>query len=393
MLRIPSKFSASAFESVLSKITSSNVSVSIPKNIKSSLFGGLPMYIQFLSTWFDRSSENTIYIESKGVGDSYLEEFMDSIHGLAAVNFSNSVFFDGEELDRGDVLRRSLGEVDRNMSYDISKLRKKTSFPVYCIDNSHRIKFPNILYYNDKGDLRQIEEFRRVTERVLREIYPENRRGDIGLAMIDAVSNFFYEGFINTHQHARRDILGNIITRSMRGVVFDIKTVSVDSVKNEYSDDNPINNYFEDWVSDFSQAKNAKFLEVSIFDSGPGMANTWLARKKPGQSLSDLSAEAELAAISSCLRLGQTAKDNVARGNGLFRVMVALKRVGGILRIRSGRLALIKTFSGERFDQLDDDDFECCDFFTGSKKPELREQASGLTITALFPINKKGVGK
>ncbi|WP_458766326.1 hypothetical protein [Cupriavidus basilensis] len=87
------------------------------------------------------------------------------------------------------------------------------------------------------------------------------------------------------------------------------------------------------------------FMELSIVDSGPGLARRWLAsrpeEKKSVDKLSDISLDEEENAVIECFKKWRTSSGNSLRGVGLFSVASLLRKRNGFLRLRTGRLAFL----------------------------------------------------
>lgn len=90
------------------------------------------------------------------------------------------------------------------------------------------------------------------------------------------------------------------------------------------------------------------FLEISIIDSGPGLARRWISAKegRPVESLDALPIEEELQATLDCFKKHVTTKDSSTSGMGLHNAIQALNKLKAFVRLRTGRLCLYQTFQG-----------------------------------------------
>jgi hypothetical protein len=77
------------------------------------------------------------------------------------------------------------------------------------------------------------------------------------------------------------------------------------------------------------------FLELSVFDCGPGFAE-----RITGKALTSLSIESEIEATSSCFKEGVTSTGERGSGHGLTNVLRAVSELNGIFRVRTGRVSV-----------------------------------------------------
>ena len=141
----------------------------------------------------------------------------------------------------------------------------------------------------------------------------------------------------------------------------------------------------------FDSAKHAQFLEISVFDSGSGLAQTWLARHGElanGIIEDQLPLDQEYRAVLKCLSKGGTTSGAETRGFGLFRITNAVKRCGGFIRIRTGRLSRVKAFN-EIQEGFDDDDLIFDDAILGGGPKTAQSWSDGTTITIMVPLNRR----
>ncbi|WP_175832276.1 hypothetical protein [Burkholderia cenocepacia] len=87
------------------------------------------------------------------------------------------------------------------------------------------------------------------------------------------------------------------------------------------------------------------FVEVTMVDSGPGLARRWLAsrpeEKRSVDNLADIPLVEEENALIDCFKKWRTSSGNSLRGIGLFSIATLLMKRNGFLRIRTGRLAYL----------------------------------------------------
>ena len=123
-----------------------------------------------------------------------------------------------------------------------------------------------------------------------------------------------------------------------------------------------------------SEARTLRCLQLSFFDSGPGLAAR--AAKLPTLEL-DLDVERDW--LLKCLRKNTTSKKQAGAGHGLPAVLMELSRSGGLIRIRSGRHALFNVFDGETASDL----FDFADWRHENLAP-----AAGAVVSLIIPLRR-----
>ena len=81
------------------------------------------------------------------------------------------------------------------------------------------------------------------------------------------------------------------------------------------------------------------FLELSILDSGPGMAARWL-----GRPVDDIDPQQQLEAVLQCFGKGRTSTTSLGRGFGLWKVLTSLKELHGFISVRTNSIHAFKQF-------------------------------------------------
>jgi len=166
----------------------------------------------------------------------------------------------------------------------------------------------------------------------------------------EALTTILVETFKNTHDHARRDIDESDIAPSLRGIFARYASIQqiealVAAAKPETL--TPALRY----ASNFIPRKVAKgvrlpdvpkvdgVLELSVFDSGPGMAAKWLRR-----NVIDVPVQEQLDAVMACFTQGQTSTVTQGRGYGLAKVLLRLRDLHGFIGIRTNQVHAYRQF-------------------------------------------------
>ncbi len=91
--------------------------------------------------------------------------------------------------------------------------------------------------------------------------------------------------------------------------------------------------------------RKLSFVELSMVDSGPGLARRWLANRPENKvsidRLSEISLQEEEDAVIECFKKWRTSSGSSLRGVGLFSIASLLRKRNGFLRLRTGRLGFL----------------------------------------------------
>lgn len=400
MISVRQDFPLQDFERFLSLIDNPNHhDIQIPNKIKSNAVGAVAAVIQLIITWSRRNpSEVALRLHADNEMDEAAKKFAETPFGLVALNMAqNIVSRSGNPLSRREALKSSLQYVRCMHSGELSALKEynKSILPVICIDNASDLRRPVRLYRRDADEVRSREAFTALTRNCFHEL-ARIRIKDCDSQIRD-IASFVYEAFQNTHEHAQTDMDGNRYLKSSRGVIFSFQSSSLDRLSSSNIESRALTEYFQGIQLRREHHSDAHFAEVSVFDSGPGLAQSWLShgdetirntlRLRP--QLGSISVGVEYGAVMECLNKGKTTKDSINRGNGLYRIMQVVKRNGGMIRMRTGRLSLMKSFLETSGEDLIPRDLMMEDISSGVIPTQARPWADGCVITVLLPLNRR----
>lgn len=167
---------------------------------------------------------------------------------------------------------------------------------------------------------------------------------DASVARIAALTTVIYELFKNTEDHATHDVSGADLLNSVRGIYAQYHTRDsigsrIDS--KSVAHPSPSLAFVESTLSDKRRPAKAVsgVLEISVFDSGPGMAARWSAR-----DVSADSADEQMSYVLACFKKGQTSTASASRGFGLWKVLRSLEEVSGFIAVRTNGVRAYRRF-------------------------------------------------
>lgn len=391
LLRINRDFSLDQLERGLEALAAGECTLQLPHSITANAAGTETALLQLIITWARRAAADaTLKLHSKSDDDDGKRAFAQTAFGLTALNMASAVEDrSGQPLDRYSLLTLARDYVIAMAEKPITALREfnKASFSFLCVDNARNYRRPIRLYVPGTDRVRDRSDFASLVKSCASQ-FPGTQRL-AGSETLEAAASLLFEAFQNTHDHAQTDFRGDVLRRSVRGVIISFRFVRLDALSRAGGASVPLQEYYAGWKPSVPIAKHAQFLELGIFDGGPGLARRWLSHNEPlardihcGNHLSD-----EYKAVLGCLEKGASTKSGSTSGNGLYRIMQVVKRTGGFIRIRTGNLSLVKPFDDSGTSLLPDD-LRLLDLMTGTQALERRAWSEGTTISVLLPTNR-----
>lgn len=222
---------------------------------------------------------------------------------------------------------------------------------ILCLDSYSAGGLPHQLYSNNlSGNVTNWDGFRLFLSKLMSSVAEESQiQGEIQKRS-NHLSTILFELFKNTHDHARLGVDGAVINDSTRGIYARFYPTNEISEKLlEPSESfNALDNYFRVMLKPMLQNNKAAptnrnlsgFLELTVFDNGPGMAAKWLE-----SNLSNHSGQEQYDAVVQCLKKGNSSTNTGTRGFGLWRVLQELIQVKGFIRIRTNGVHVFRQYA------------------------------------------------
>jgi hypothetical protein len=359
----------------------------VPSSLKIDGFGALPSFFSLFFFWL-REKKGAFIIECEKDEKEELSLF--------TLNYVGYVLIVSAWKHR-PILNKNREEIRLQLRPDVQKFHDRLDF-LQQLPNDN-ILIPLFDHYSKQRGLSHwlySQDFQLYTTpegldnsiyRIFKEfskIY-RTRVNANSQAIFEDLQVIIWELVSNTHFHATKDYLNKTeLSPSTRGVYFKIHRSSKKNFLQENKDYIGLNAYYQNTLS---AEKDNFVLEISVFDSGPGLAKRFLGSKwTDSLSLTD-----EVAIIKSCLVKGVTSTVGVsgmARGFGLNNVLNTLSKKNGFIKIRSGRASLYRDLlKSPHLDVVDATQIELCDWLTGSNANFTDMGAvCGTLITMSYPL-------
>lgn len=342
MLQVPGHLTLGSIERSLSALLRApDQQVFWPMTVRGIALGGESALVQLIITWALESRKASFNLPVRSLNEKQIDNFVRQIHGVSAALLADSAL-DQNGNNYHDILQSSgllkLRQLDGPNPRDV--LHRQHDFTLLCADHLGRSS-PRLAYIAPRGAapiVRDEKYFRVLCEWIFRSIIPPAFLPDLRDYDPEAVGSLLHEVFENTDEHATRDLEGNILKKSVRGFFVRRHWLSPTEIEKLTEGYPPLRAFCES-IPALADAKR-QLIEVSVFDSGPGLAQR-LRRK----SLSALSTKEEFDAVQDCFRAGVTTKTHSGHGIGLRYVIRLLQQKKGFMRIRTGRLSLFADLS------------------------------------------------
>lgn len=228
----------------------------------------------------------------------------------------------------------------------------KNSAYILCADHKpNEYGLPSQLYTNHQLEgLATWSDFESILSQLLRTVSPVaspawiNSKSSLHESLVTLIA----ETFKNTHDHARQEVSGAEVETSIRGLY--VRFYPLDEIAN-YPLSDKASSPAERFVKSFlphSVAKGVRVqsapsvngvLEISILDSGPGMAAKWL-----GKDVTETPPKEQYEAVLQCFRKGKTSTGGIGRGFGLAKVLSSIDALKGLISIRTNCIHVYRQF-------------------------------------------------
>jgi hypothetical protein len=389
LIKLGARFNVAESEKLLGSLEAvlPDCDLLLPTKLQAYELGGVAALIQLLITWSKRNPNGRLvtFVSNDRDAERQLEHLVTLDHGLVAVLAASDVV----SRDRSHSFRARAYEFARSrieaMEQGVDAARRGPKVLLLCADHTSKAFLP-LLYFQTlsaERDVKGTNDFRILARQLLdktAKFHPSSER--LRDENTDQLGIILHELFENTHYWARTDCDGRRLKRSLRGIRFELHYGGKDQFERS-AEDSPSLSTFLSHPQFYRSDEKQRLVEISLFDSGPGLAQRMLRRcLEPSDSCA-----IEYDQIINCLRLRSTTSGETHRGIGLHTVLTMLSEVSGFLRVRTGRLNLYRDFvrMPYRPENGTRDPF-LLDWGTGTRELTECARVEGTLLTMFVPI-------
>lgn len=290
-----------------------------------------------------------------------------TLFGMSGLYFAQEVLAGDQVISRSDALETVSPRVFAMQDYRFRDTLRGTSVALCCFEGA-RLEFVQSLYAlprrgtPDVTTIRSASEFRSIVTRMLEACSAAALRSLTG-SQLDVLAQLIHQLFKNADVHTVTDAAGHLYKSGVRGVQVREVVIGDESAFSHFvAGDRALHAYLTKLgrrelvreqgdrgkMSRLKEWQSSAFLELTVFDTGPGLALRWLSNRHGVTQYSDVDLDAELDAVKECFQLHATTHAAPMKGDGLPIALRALKELRAFMFLRTGRLALYQDFtSGE----------------------------------------------
>lgn len=329
----------SAAEDFLRSVAADKVGkLQIPTRAKHQAAGGEAAFVQALSTWANKARPAELVSYAEGPEDQVqIDRLVKRLYGLVAILVSDSVSsIRGPDLS--DTLRRAaLSRLAVLQSESPEGGSRGPQLEIVCIDHLAK-SYPRAFYTHDEEGVRRVKRlpaFNQFASAVVKELVPFELSHSVPDGFANALGGALHELFRNTEEHGRVNDRGDVPAKSVRGFHARRHSIALDTIAALAAEAKPLSDYLERLRPARPGNRDIQLIELSVFDTGPGMAASL-----SGRPLASINPAVELDLVRQCFGENVSRKSLSSAGLGLPTVIDLLRERNGFLRLRTGRLGL-----------------------------------------------------
>lgn len=327
--------------------------------------GGAVQGVQVIATWAQMPEANrTLRLAGAfGQAGTTRERFASTLPGMAALYFSKAIESDGETFSRFKALEGVGQRVQAMQTGEFHETLRGPGVALCCFGGA-RNEFLRALYERpEPQQVRSLPDFTVLMQRLMQAAGDSASRA-LNEGQVAYLSALVHQLFLNADEHGSYDESGMRFEEMMRGIVLRVTPISkAQSLVSAAANDTPLRGYISRLVATTAARKEGSagdaektdkvhspsrplwLVELSVFDTGPGLALRWLSGKEGLSDPAAMSTEQELEAVQTCFRKHATTKDSAFRGEGLMVALRAMRKLQAFMTLRTGRFSLYQDFS------------------------------------------------
>lgn len=378
-MKIPSIMTNESLESLYDGLDTEEVN--LPRTFKKLRLGLLPRISQFFITLLKHHSDTSIKFFQLDVHDNEgINDLLADPQSLTAILMAENVFGKSIEKERMELKSRLNKSLQERLDKSIYKEGHRLQ--LFAVDHSARkYAYPSCFYLPEGTmSLKQSEFYSKLLERFINSCA---KGSNLTTEEKDSLGELLFELVENTDQHGKSDFTSAHSERSVRGLIVDYKLITGNQQSQTIGGENTVITEYLEGIRD--KNRTVHLLEISIFDSGTGIAES-LKNSVP-LDISNINYEAQV--ISKSFAKGITSKSNpIGYGRGLHNVRKVLSDRKGFVSIRTGRVSLYRDFNKNDLNEKDVEQLSLFDEVnrTASKNYTELKAVEGLAYSILVPI-------
>jgi len=328
--------------------------------------------LQLLATWARHSPGRSLAFSGLNTVESVTSAWCDYAPGIVSLRLCQGMWVGDEFVDRRDALEPAFDKMVRTDELNFPQLIKGRTLDFSCISGA------KLQYLRPLFRARSPESIKGKQEmfELLTALNAEVSKVDtlkVPDGFLEASSVFMSELLRNTQEHATRDCRGLPYVAHAEGFIISRTQLAGEGHERDFSGNPRLIDFWDREVGSGGGGA-LRSLQLSFFDTGPGIASRAAAKEVESMSLAD---EREI--LLASLKKNESTKKQTGAGNGYPEVLERLRQVGGLMSIRTGRLRVFQAFApGEDRDIFEFEDWSA----------RLLSPAAGTVVSIILPIRQ-----
>lgn len=359
-------------------IASEGASIQLNKDFISRRKGALhdAARLQLLATWARSATDRQLRFHAANQAQSVLAELCDYAPGIVALRLCEGVNVGELHVRRREALEPAAEKMKNTDQVQWSRVIKGRTIDFTCVSGS-KVQYLRPLFSVRNSQAVKRKEGMFLVLKALSDFIAKSDADLVPSSFTSACAVYAAELMKNTQEHATQDHSGQPYHEHAEGLIVSWLEMSGHSYRRDFEGHPRLMELWEREqvpVGSDGTATALRCLQLSFFDTGPGFAG-----RLTGKPVDELSPDEERKALLASLRKNVSTKTQAGAGNGLPDVLEALREVGGLISIRSGRLHIFNAFTpGEARDLFEFDDWTASEL----------APAAGAVVSLLLPLRR-----
>lgn len=343
--------------------------------------------LQALTTISRTLPDIGIEITSSFNKEEIIQKLSNYAPGLVALRLNKYIKAGSCQIQRREGLQGAVEKMTHTDSAMYEKIIKGRNIDISCVSGAERQYMSPL--FNERNQLSvkngskmsitMIDIFRKLDQFDFNDL-----DGDLN----NAFGVFACELFKNTQEHACTDKNHRPYIEHVEGLIASGDSLKEHHKKDFMEHDELVKFWKEETTLNSEKKEIIKCRQISFFDTGPGI----VARAFPNSKFT--SKEDEKKALIQSIKKSFTSKKQSAAGQGYPTILSNLSRVGGLIRIRTGKQCLFNYFDKDKhgfWEEIEDiQEKELCEenYLTDFKDWSNKDlsMAQGTVVTILVPL-------
>lgn len=368
MINLPIQTTFAGLEKILRDIRQSpGQDLRLPTQIRyGGAFSFAAFAVQCVATWARlHEGRRRVRLTSRFADDENTQaRIAGSLFSMCGLYFAHEAVAGDIPFSRTQALEAVAPRVFAMQDYEYQNTLRGPSAALCCFEGA-KLEFLNPLYVvphrgtSEVTTIRSASDFASILPRML-DACSADASSSLTTGQTLALAQLVHQLFKNADVHTATDVLGNMYDMGVRGIQVREVRIADEAARAAFvSDDHALLTYLakvgnrkvvreqnrNSKTANLTKWRSSRFIEITVFDTGPGLALRWLALRKGVTRYAEVDRAEELEAVKECFQLHATTHSVAMKGDGLPIAIGAMRELKAFMFLRTGRLALYQDFS------------------------------------------------